>query len=330
MNNPPIKKSVEFNEEDNQYINDNNIIETDRFTAFFNSIIINYKSWVLFAISIYYLSYPNLLNGIITFIFLLVFAHLFHYGSHFECNYPINLTHSYHHNHHNFLSQFGQIMLEIFTGYIIILYKYFFDVPYLDYWIIIYFTIVYNVIHNFNYSVLRVNKTHEIHHKNNLTNVGPDIIDIIFGTKFNNNDLENTDHYIIAIVVATVVVSIIKYFWKKDNKIMINIFLLSFAAVSGFNVAFILYLFINDWIKYDFSFDYMIKFYKRQWIEHKTQLSFHLIYFMLLIGFILYSIYNSFFNIDAPESGLHNMFNKLRDLYKELMESELESEVISV
>ena len=59
-----------------------------------NSILLNYKSWFFIISSVSYLSYPNILSGILTFIILLLIVHLFHYGSHLEFNYPFNIIHT--------------------------------------------------------------------------------------------------------------------------------------------------------------------------------------------------------------------------------------------
>jgi hypothetical protein len=46
------------------------------------SVIINYKSWIILIISIYFIAYNDLINGIVTFIFMLIASHSFHYSCH--------------------------------------------------------------------------------------------------------------------------------------------------------------------------------------------------------------------------------------------------------
>ena len=49
-----------------------------------------------------------------------------------------------------------------------------------------------------------------------MKNIGPDISDIIFGTKMNpESDLENTDHYIFNIIGSTLIVLFLKHLFKK-------------------------------------------------------------------------------------------------------------------
>ena len=51
--------------------------------------------------------------------------------------------------------------------------------------LILYYGIIYVSIHIVNYSIFE-NKTHENHHKNNMYNYGPDTMDHIFKTNFDN------------------------------------------------------------------------------------------------------------------------------------------------
>ena len=72
---------------------------------------------------------------------------------------------------------------------------------------------LYTSIHYINYSYFHINNFHELHHKDTYKNIGPDICDIIFGTKYkiensNENTIENTDHYIPNILISLLIFSI--------------------------------------------------------------------------------------------------------------------------
>ncbi|ALH23039.1 hypothetical protein ceV_133 [Chrysochromulina ericina virus CeV-01B] len=72
----------------------------------------------------------------------------------------------------------------------------------------------YATVHNINYLYL-MPETHMDHHKNSNTNFGMDIWDIIFGTKYNWNDIEDVNHYAINFVLCSIIVVLIhKYFDK--------------------------------------------------------------------------------------------------------------------
>jgi hypothetical protein len=181
------------------------------------------------------------------------------------------------------------------TGFLGIITKYIFNLSFLDEWIILYYTIFYTFTHNVNYSIFKVNKIHELHHKNQLTNLGPDISDIIFRTKNDINELENTDHYIYSILFSTFCVSIIKYLWDLDdsNKTVIkNIFIILAIGFSSFIAILSTYLFVQDYVKYNYSFDYMKKFYKKQWNNHNFAITINGISILVII--IILSIYNRF------------------------------------
>ena len=118
---------------------------------------------------------------------------------------------------------------------------------YLHGYIIIYFTIFYTMIHNVNYSIFHVNKIHECHHHNETTNIGPDIMDIVFGTKYDINDIENTDHYIFPIIIASIISYILKYNWEiiNNKKTCLYLFSFLFSLISIIVFTISIYLFFN-------------------------------------------------------------------------------------
>lgn len=185
----------------------------------YNSIKLNYKSWITLIISTIVLSWSNVHYGLMEYIlntFILYFGHVL---SHLNLFYPLNYGHIYHHENVNFISSFIQILIEIFavmTLYIFIIVI--FGVNCLNPYTVLMFSIFYTTVHNINYSIFHVNDIHEKHHKNIKCNYGPDIVDIIMDTKYDpENDLENTDHYIPNIIVATIIAYLIKRYNETLN-----------------------------------------------------------------------------------------------------------------
>jgi cbb3-type cytochrome oxidase subunit 3 len=184
-----------------------------------NTLRENYPSFLSMLIAIYILSYDNFLLGICTFIVAIYISYTQHRDSHKFKNI-FTIIHHYHHENHDYLSHISQIILELTSLGIFYPLYLVFDTIFLNPWILIFFIIFYSSVHNINYSLLRVNNVHYLHHLCTTTNVGPDICDIIYNTK-NPSDItvENTDHYIPNIIIATIIILILQYYWKiEDNK----------------------------------------------------------------------------------------------------------------
>lgn len=189
------------------------------------SVVMNYKSWLLLIIALITISSTNgiqgLGNGLATFGILFIASHLLHYWAHFKQAYPQNIVHLYHHEHNNFFSHFIQIVVEFVALMSFMWLKYNISaMNFLNEWVIIFFYLFYTTIHNINYSILHVNRVHEMHHKLRIKNMGPDICDILFGTKYDvENAMENTDHYIPNILICLTITLLLKSFWERtDNK----------------------------------------------------------------------------------------------------------------
>lgn len=172
----------------------------------FESLLLNYKSWILIFIVIFFLPHPHsIYQSYYTYfimLFITYFAHLF---SHIDSSN--SSVHLYHHQHNNFFSHFIQILLEFVTLLLILPISYFYPSlkNYFNPWIIIFVYLFYTTVHNFNYSILHVNDVHEKHHENLTSNIGPDICDILFNTKMDDS-IENTDHYLLNIIFSFVIV----------------------------------------------------------------------------------------------------------------------------
>ena len=65
---------------------------------------------------------------------------------------------------------------------------------FVNYWIFILWGLTYATIHIFNYNIYPC-KIHEQHHINSNSNLGIDLYDILFNSKF-NNEIENINHYL--------------------------------------------------------------------------------------------------------------------------------------
>jgi hypothetical protein len=221
-------------------------IVTERFTYCYKSILLNYKSWFLLLISLFFID-KNITSSFITFISMIFVGHIAHYCNHIDSSYPFNIVHLYHHSQSNMFSHLIQILLEFNSLLFIIFFKYVFIfqyniniLPYINDWVIVFFYLFYTTVHNINYSIFHVNHIHELHHKTYTKNIGPDIADIILGTKLNpDKDLENTDHYIFNITLSTLCVLFLKVLFNKFpilNYLFFIIYLIGLIVLLFFTV----------------------------------------------------------------------------------------------
>lgn len=198
----------------------------------YKCIFINYKSWIILILAIILISLNDLNNGLKTFFFILITSHLFHYACHIG-KYT-NSVHLYHHNHNNYLSHFSQMILEFFSILFFIFSKHTFGWSFLNESVIFFFYLFYTTVHNVNYSIFHVNNVHENHHKLQLLNLGPDICDILFQTKFDlPNSIENTDHYILNIFFVLIIIFIGKIIWTNSTPLEKNLFTNIFVSIYG-------------------------------------------------------------------------------------------------
>jgi hypothetical protein len=78
--------------------------------------------------------------------------------------------------------------------------------------------LTYASVHNINYYYLKP-KTHIQHHIDCHKNYGIDIFDIVFGTKYDTNEIENMNHMGINLIIcAFIIVYLNKYFNNLLNK----------------------------------------------------------------------------------------------------------------
>lgn len=202
----------------------------------------NILSWLLIGMTVSIISYPNILLGIATFFFFMFIAYFYHVVTHVHKNI-FSIVHHYHHENDNLFSHFIQVVLELSIPYPFVMFSYLSNISIFNPWIILYFMLFYCSVHNINYSIFKVNSVHRLHHKEVNVNFGPDICDILFGTKHSSEDcVENTKHYIPNILIITGIVLILQYLcrtaWVKDilvlgviNVLSLGIILLFFSSI---------------------------------------------------------------------------------------------------
>ena len=205
----------------------------------------NILSWLLIGLTVSIISYPNILLGITTFFFFMFIAYFYHVVTHVHKNI-FSIVHHYHHENDNLFSHFIQVVLELSIPYPFVMFSYLSDIPIFNPWIILYFMLFYCSVHNINYSIFKVNSVHRLHHKEVNVNFGPDICDILFGTKHSSEDcVENTKHYIPNILIITGIVLILQYLcrtaWVKDILVLGVINVLSLGIILLFVSSIILW-----------------------------------------------------------------------------------------
>jgi hypothetical protein len=201
-----------------------------------NSIKENYPSFLCIFIAVFILSSENFFLGIITFCIIIFLSYNDHNNAHKVKNI-FSIIHHYHHENNNFFSHFIQVLLELTVIGVFVPLYYIFGTIFLNPWILIFFIVFYSSVHNINYSICRVNKVHKLHHEFTETNVGPDILDIIFGTKHTSEKcVENTNHYIPNIIVSTLFVLLLKHFWSHDDNKKYMLFALNSFLLTSFSI----------------------------------------------------------------------------------------------
>lgn len=102
-----------------------------------------------------------------------------------------------------------------FQGGLILACKYILN--YLDNSTIIIWGLLYATVHNINY-VIYPSQVHIKHHIDKFTNYGVDIWDIIFNTKYIDDEPEDINHYAINCIICTIIVCCGLWWWQKINK----------------------------------------------------------------------------------------------------------------
>lgn len=212
----------------------------ERLKYIIKSLKISYIFWIILWISLFIISYENKLDTILTFIVIMCFFYFIHLINHYYNIYPLNAVHLYHHDHDDTFSYILEIILEFIwiISFIIgkLSIKTFFNIQFnfLNSYLIIFFYLIYTTVHNINYSIFHVNNIHEYHHKDQKTNMGPDICDIIFNTKYDNeNNIENMNHYIPNILFSLLIVLFLQYInnYINNSLLISNILLIIYTIL---------------------------------------------------------------------------------------------------
>ena len=198
----------------------------------FNNIVRYYQfnyaaGGILFTIAILlsYYTDKRYIKGIIT-LFITSWVTWFgHYALHKFPNNAISRFHQY--THH---SKFGKTFLGKILEYtineifffgggilwllVLLMYR-FTGIYYLNPWIIMWWTISVPLVHEIYYHQTSKINIHQLHHKDNLKSLGPDIWDVILKTKHDNSPIEDeTTIGLILILWCIVYLFIIKLFKK--------------------------------------------------------------------------------------------------------------------
>jgi hypothetical protein len=174
------------------------------------SIITNIFSWLAIFIAVFCIAPNNYGKGILTFFILFFNSYYLHTENH-KYTTLFTIAHTYHHENDNFFSHGIQYFIELGLPFIFLIIYYLFGTIFLDKWVILFSALFYSTIHNINYGYFKVNNVHSLHHKYPMTNFGPDICDIMFGTKHpDNTEVENTNHYIPNIIIITICILLLK------------------------------------------------------------------------------------------------------------------------
>ena len=171
-----------------------------------------YNSSIIFACIIIGSFSNNIFRAILTSIILYFWAYFVHVFAHKIPGY-VN-PHKIHHNpkiSHKWWAVLTEFLINIIgSGGLLlmilnIIIENTFKIKLLDNYVLVYTMILYSTFHMINYHYLKVS-THLNHHKYENANYGPDIIDMIFDTKINNDEIENMNHGIYNSIIALVIV----------------------------------------------------------------------------------------------------------------------------
>ncbi len=75
---------------------------------------------------------------------------------------------------------------------------------YVNVYVVLLWALAYSTVHNINYEYLNP-VFHQLHHKDNSTNYGIDFWDILVGTKYPGDEIEDINHYAINMVLITAI-----------------------------------------------------------------------------------------------------------------------------
>ena len=181
------------------------------------SINAEYYTIIIFSSIMFGFLNGNMSRAIFTLCFMFFWAYLSHTLAH--STIPLKWFHAFHHHEpddkkwyddviETFVNIFGSGGIIVLVANLIV--ERMFGVKILDNHIILYNALLYTSTHMFNYHYYDV-QTHVSHHLDPTTNFGPDIMDIIFGSKQEGGEIENMDNSIINVIILAILVAGVKY-----------------------------------------------------------------------------------------------------------------------
>lgn len=187
------------------------------FTNLMNCFKYNSIFYIIFYALALYISAitGNFINGAITIYVIILFSYFSHRAAH--SIFPYNIFHLIHHkDEHN--HKWWAILIEWVTNFLqvsgiiliplnMILEKQL-KMKLLNEYVILYYSIVYTTHHMINYHNMKID-THIRHHQNENTNYGPDLLDVLMGTKPDNSMFEDLRWSIINSLVSTVIILLV-------------------------------------------------------------------------------------------------------------------------
>ena len=154
----------------------------------------------------------------------------------------------HHYDSKNLFSIILEYLWEISFTLILLFLKLLLQLEYnIDLWFlneesIIHFCIILISTHQINYTLLHVNTIHEKHHSNYFTNLCPELVDLFFCTK-SDDEIENYSHVIPNVIIGLIIIYYLKKYWiKLDDNVQLNC---KYVFIYGFAGLTILSLFIN-------------------------------------------------------------------------------------
>lgn len=137
------------------------------------------------------LVYPkfSIISIALQLVFISSYIYFLHILLHKLPNVPLNY-HMYSHHNKNlnlprWLELIGEFICDVSFVIPLIALKYFFNIPYLSYTLILFIVIWYSTGHVINQSLIyssEPNSEHKVHHVEEKYNYGPAYIDMLFGT----------------------------------------------------------------------------------------------------------------------------------------------------
>ena len=192
-------------------------------SVFYNQFLPNFNLLV-FCILLTYKTYSPLLIGVSLFIlyFYSYFVHRLFHSLPSIINFHTNLHHNKLFNSTK-IKKILNLFLELFTNvlFFVIFYyvqKILFNHNYIPEIVIFYYGFIYTTVHIINYSIIHTSPAHTLHHTTSeqlytkCCNYGPDLVDHIFNTNY-NNEIENYNH----IIPNTILSFLITYYIYKPK-----------------------------------------------------------------------------------------------------------------